>query len=733
MRQLKKARNEWTGFQESRPYGPKYDLRTDFVMVYGISKDLPSRIEGWKKAGYTIHLMTGVSWGEYQDYLFGRFDGRDHWDEAQKDRAGNHLLHGKDVPYMVPTISFAEYLATFIKKAIDAGVEAIHMEEPEFWAAAGYSDAFKREWLNFYGEEWIAPHSSPDAQYRASKLKAQMYYRALDRLCSQMKEYALVTYGRTVRFYVPTHSLINYTQWRIISPEALLVSMPSCDGFIAQIWTGTARTANVYQGVRRERTFETAYLEYGNMQELTRGTGREMWYLHDPIEDNPRYTWSDYRKNYKSTVVASLLHPEVKQYEVCPWPWRVFSLEYPRQAVDKETIPSHYATTLLTVMEVLRDMHNHEEEHAGDGYTSGIGLCFANSAMYQRGDVIGEGEEDTATFKYDGTTTSDLLSPPQQELLDFSAFYGIAMPLVKIGIPLRTVQLDNILTFPGYLDGYRVLLLSYEFMKPEHPGIHQSIGQWVREGGVLIYIGDGSDPFHTVSEWWNRSGARRTYERPEEHLFESLGLGRNPAEGEHQVGEGAVLFLRQHPTELSRSAEGAKIVQDQVRRALAIRGEENDYKQKQALQIKRGPYLITHVLDEVGDSGDKLENVVLQGTFIDLFEADLPVLTSVELAPGDDSLLYDLGSRKQSAVGSLAEVIVSSSKIRDEQLEAARFSFVSESPSDMTISTRLAVASKPVRAIAGGTAAECVYDAGSGTVLLRYPGAPEGIAVSLEW
>ncbi|WP_197080962.1 hypothetical protein [Gordoniibacillus kamchatkensis] len=72
--------------------------------------------------------------------------------------------------------------------------------------------------------------------------------------------------------------MINYTQWRIVSPQALLVHMPACDGFIAQIWTGTSRTRNVYQGVRAERTFETAFLEYGVMQELVRGTGRDMWF-----------------------------------------------------------------------------------------------------------------------------------------------------------------------------------------------------------------------------------------------------------------------------------------------------------------------------------------------------------------------------------------------------------------------------------------------------------------------
>ncbi|MFC5649505.1 hypothetical protein ACFPYJ_10240 [Paenibacillus solisilvae] len=723
-----KAHSEWTGFQESRPYGKKYDLRTDFVMVYGISNDLPERIEGWKRAGYTIHLMTGVSWGEYQDYLYGRFDGRDHWDEAQTERSGKHLLHGKDVPYMVPTISFAEYLASHIKKAIDCGIEAIHMEEPEFWAAGGYSEAFKREWLNAYGEDWISPHSSPDAQYRASKLKAAMYYRALDRICSQMKEYSLVTYGRTVRFYVPTHSLINYTQWRIVSPEALLVSMPSCDGFIAQIWTGTARTPNVYQGIRRERTFETAFLEYGIMQELTRGTGREMWFLHDPIEDNPRYSWSDYRKNYRSTVVASLLHPGVSQYEVCPWPRRVFEGSYlTEDGKGKETIPGEYATVLLTVMNVLRDMHNHEESDAGEAYTSGIGLCLANSAMYQRGDVIAPGEEDNDAFKYDGTTTSDLLSSPQQELLDWSAFYGLALPLVKNGIPLRPVQLDNILTFPGYLEDYRVLLLSYEFMKPEHPGIHQTIGQWVREGGVLIYVGDGSDPFHNVREWWNNENARRSYERPEEHLFESMGLERNPQEGEHKVGSGAVLFHRVNPAKLSRSSEGANQVCDTVRRALAIRGEENEYKENGLLQIKRGPYLIAHVLDETNSPSDS----VLEGAFIDLFEADLPVLRRVELQPGEDCLLYDLSFAHSE--DELPSILVSSSRIRDEQLEGKRFSFVSESPADMTVSTRIRVASAPRQAMADGVPAAFTHDADSGTVLVRYPGVPEGIEVILNW
>ena len=238
--------------------------------------------------------------GQYNSYLDGEIDGVPHWDEAQKDRHGEMILHGKKpvIPYMVPTISFGRFIADRIRIAVDAGVEAIHLEEPEFWVNGGYSEAFRREWQLYYKEPWIPPHATPDAQYRASKLKAYLYTRVLDRLCAEMKDYALKRYDRILRFYVPTHSLINYTQWRIVSPQSALVELSSIDGYIAQIWTGTSRTPNVYEGLRKERTFETAYLEYGVMQELVRGTDRRMWFLHDPIEDNPNHTWADYKQNY---------------------------------------------------------------------------------------------------------------------------------------------------------------------------------------------------------------------------------------------------------------------------------------------------------------------------------------------------------------------------------------------------------------------------------------------------
>ena len=67
----------------------------------------------------------------------------------------------------------------------------------------------------------------------------------------------------------------------IVSPEASLASMACVDGYIAQIWTGTSREPNYYNGVAKERVFETAFLEYGSMESMTAPTGRKIFFLTD--------------------------------------------------------------------------------------------------------------------------------------------------------------------------------------------------------------------------------------------------------------------------------------------------------------------------------------------------------------------------------------------------------------------------------------------------------------------
>ena len=82
--------------------------------------------------------MTGIAWGGYQEYFLGRWDGTNHLDEGQMEQNGETIWHGKDTPYIVPTTNYLKYFKErIIRRVIDAGVDAIYLEEPEFWARAG--------------------------------------------------------------------------------------------------------------------------------------------------------------------------------------------------------------------------------------------------------------------------------------------------------------------------------------------------------------------------------------------------------------------------------------------------------------------------------------------------------------------------------------------------------------------------------------------------------------------
>ncbi len=667
---------ELTGYQESAPWEPNIDIQCDFVMVYGIDATMPERVRQFREKGYVVHLMTGISWGEYQDYLYGKYDGRNHWDESQMDRYGKHIKHGKEVPYMSPAIAFTDYLTEKLKVAVDAGVEAIHMEEPEFWDHGGYSESFKREYLLYYREPWQPPHTGLDARYKCAKLKAYLYTRAIGRIGSSLKEYALTIYNRVLRFYIPTHSLVNYTQWKIISPEGALIDLPAVDGYIAQVWTGTSRTVNVFEGIVKERTFETAYLEYGIMQELVKGTGRRMWFLHDPIEDNPEYTWEDYRFNYLKTAVASLLHPAVHTYEICPWPRRVFNGVFPRKAglaggtipttnmPGAKAIPKEYATLLSSMVQLFGDMD--QTDYVFDGIDGGIGVFMSDSGLFQRsypdGIVPEENiitmEKTIREFKdreHNGEDCSieskaymEAVAGDKEAYLAliqsvaFPNFFGMVLPLLKYGLPIRPVQLDNVRRFPGYLDDYTTLILSYEYIKPESPDVNNALAAWVKNGGSLMYIGDGSDPYHRISGWWNRSLTddknRSGYENPAEHLFEMLGMPRRPEDGIFEVGKGYSLIWNMAPAKLCTSKGLAEEFRKRMKELLAINNRSWEYTNQ--LTIRRGPYIISAVMDE-SDISNPSKLHTFHGLFANMLENDYKIITEKQLKEDDNAILFD--------------------------------------------------------------------------------------------
>jgi len=692
-------RLERTSFQTGSAYDPRIDIKSDVAMVYGINGDLPARMAGWRDHGYITQLMTGVAWGNYQDYFDGKWDGKSHTDEAQTDRNGNKVQHGPTVPYVAPSITYGKYLSVGVKKAIDAGAQAIYLEEPEFWVRSGYSESFKREWQSYYHEPWIAPHTSPDAQYRASKLKYFLYRRALQQVFDFVAQYGKKI-GRTIPCYVPTHSMINYSQWGIVSPEQSLVMLHGCNGYIGQVWTGTARTPNMYQGIVKERTFETGYLEYGVLHNLVRSTGRRMYYLNDPVEDNPNHTWADYRRNWECTLVASLLWPDVWHYEVAPWPQRPFLGKYPSGdgSGQRVGISPGYATELLTVFNALNDMK--QPKVSWDAGTPGIGVLVSDTMMFQRGD-------------------------PDPSDPHLSSFYGLAMPLLKHGLPIQPVQLENV-GLKNYLKPFRVLFLTYEGMKPLSPEYHADLAQWVRAGGILVFVDNDKDPYNAVKEWWNSgadSGAK-SYAEPRQQLFEQLGLGRETTEGLHRIGKGALIYRRLSPASLAQNAAGAGEVVSLAREA--AKSAHLTWRETNHLILRRGPYIVAAGLDESSAGPDR----TLKGRLVNLLDPSLPVLTQIIVHPGDRILLLDLDRLDLTR----PRVVASASKTVAARNTGSTFRFNSSGPAETMAATRVALRESPVSVRVDGVAPsdlKSTWDPGSHTILLQYPNDPAGRWVTI--
>lgn len=700
---------EKTVFQTSNPWKPVIDVRADVAIVYSVKDHhenggmtFEERVQSWRERGYTTHFMSGIAWGEYQDYFTGKWDGKWHLDEGQVTQQGDTIWHGHMVPYIVPSTNFIQYMKeAVIKRVIDAGIDAIYLEEPEFWSRSGYSEAFKREWKEYYGFDWRPQHESAENTYLSNKLKYHLYYRALNECFTYAKAYGK-SKGMDVRCYVPTHSLVNYSQWMIVSPEASLASLPCVDGYIAQVWTGTSREPNYFKGERKERVFETAFLEYGSMESMTAPTGRKLFFLTDPIEDWPR-DWADYKKNYQATFTAQLLYPMIANYEVMPWPNRIYQGLYRTSADsdEKERIPRFYSTQMQVMINALNHMPLSENKVSG---SQGIGILMANSLMFQRFPTHA-GYED-----------------PQ-----LSNFYGQALPLLKRGVPVKTVHIENV-SFPETLKDIRVLIMSYSNMKPMEETAHGYLAEWVKAGGTLVYSARDEDVFQRVQDWWNTG--ENDFKAPSDHLFENLGLDVPLEAGEYQYGEGLVRVLRNDPKEFvleAGSDDDFVSAIDALYRKTT--GEGLAFKNNFALT--RGPYEIISVVDENADASP----YTLEGMLIDLFDPEIPVLTTKVINPGEQALLFNIDRVENRDI---PQVIATAARVYDEEIAEHSYAFLVKSPLNTTNVMRILLPKKvaDIKVIdhfGEAMKVESSWDEVSKTCFLRFENNPEGVHVSVKW
>jgi hypothetical protein len=237
---------------------------------------------------------------------------------------------------------------------------------------------------------------------------------------------------------------------------------------------------------------------------------------------------------------------------------------------------------------------------------------------------------------------------------NLSQFYGLALPLLKRGIPVAPVQLEN-LPIAGYLEGLHLLVLTYQGMKPLSPEVHESLARWVKGGGVLLVCDDDSDPFNRVREWWNSGGLN--YATPRQHLFAQLGLteaaaaGAGPA-GFSRIGRGGVVWRRENPARIAADTGASEAWVQAVKGAAGrakLAWRETNY-----LVLRRGRYVVGAGLEESIPGPTK----ELRGRWVNLFDPELRVQGSVALAAGCRVFLLDLNK----AQGGPARILASACK-----------------------------------------------------------------------
>ena len=146
---------------------------------------------------------------------------------------------------------------------------------------------------------------------------------------------------------------------------------------------------------------------------------------------------------------------------------------------------------------------------------------------------------------------------------------------------------------------------------------------------------------------------------------------------------------------------------------------------KNHFRLDRGPYKIAASLDEsVSD-----EPYVLEGSFIDLFDPTLPIVTRKELAPGSQAFLYDLRKAHKAPA-----ILAAASRAYDVSRTRRTFSYTCKAPAETFNVTRILLRRKPLNVLVNGQpSSDFSWDSASRTLFLRFPNSPDGVRVEIRW
>ena len=619
-----------TTFQNEQGYSAPIAIQADSVMVYEVDGVHGGKYVSWYNAqDYVIDYMIAVNRGG-EDYF--------QYDEAFRDdiqKTADGSLRGHPTGgqyYMVPTESWTQYVWEIkIKPVLEQfHPQTIVLEEPELWGNSGYSESFKREWLAFYGTEWEDPSSSAGAALKCNLLKTYLFERCLTTLADLIKETSPGT-----QLYIACHSTPSYTAWNITAGLNSYLATGKIDGLIGQTWQDTHNSHFMYNGGNITDNFTNAFIEYCSYVDSVEGTN--FYALADPKTDSSA-SESECRYRYRQSIAAQLMQPEINRFEVMPWANRAF-----------DTAEDVYRTVQTQILQMLNEIGGQEITMTAG--TPGITYLLSDSQSW-----MPSGADLTLS------TTDGL--------------YGVCAPLVRDGIPLKMKSMEHIRTASD-LEGVTLLIVSFDVSVPLSEEVNAAIADWVKAGGTLLCVGgsnhywkedsyffwkeDGSPIANlfrhleldvTVTIEGSPSGDIRGLDLLEGCAIENLRLppafqpyvltfegasepiltiGKDTLGFTESVGKGQLIAVGLPAAFFSQYTGGSTILRELTE--FSLNYTDFGYVTTPLMTARRGNYVVAHAY---------AANCTLPGTYLDLFDSNLSVLTDPAVPKEDSLILYAL-------------------------------------------------------------------------------------------
>jgi hypothetical protein len=583
---------------------------------------------------------------------------------------------------MLPTDGWIRYLEEMTITSLQAGADAILPEEPLAHVHTGYEEAFKQLWRDRYGQDWQPENASLESRYLTAQLKNELYIKLEQQLANVTEQWSR-EHRRDIPFVLPIHSMYSNVASRLVAPLGTSLDVDHVDGYIGQIWTGPVRWALHHYGSKDKSFFTSAYVLYDYFVQLVTGSGKKLWLLSDPVEDDPNHKWSEFQEWYEHCIAAKLLFHEVDAYEVMPWPDRIF---LPGHKTGGSTpAPEEYRISLLSTVQALQEIP--AEGEWIEATTEGIGIAVSDTIMWEKEDW-----------------------PP------LDGIYGLFLPLVNQGVPAKACVIERTIN-SSYLDQFKVIVLSYVAFKPLDDRFHKAVVRWVKNGGVLVLLGE-PDNLGGAKLWWTKAG----FASPLHHLAKQLDIEIG-SDKEYPIDKGVVLRRTISPRAFADPAKAKDIYTPLIASALERCGE--DLRMPGAFCMQRGPFVVSHAMNR---------SVRLKGSYVNVFDPNLAVLTDPTIEVGQSRLLRlvtRLVESKKPAILHTTHRLMDHKVMRDAIRAVVRGP--AETPAVMCIHSGNCKL-KDVRAtdIRRNTLPVDVKEEGQ-TVRLKFPNVPEGVNIVIRW